>query len=140
MKVGKRRKRRGRGYGSGKGGHTVGKGQKGQKTRKKLSILFEGVKVKKSFIKRLPFLRGKDKFRAKVKPIIVSLKTLNRIPAGKVDIKYLIEHNVVGKEALINGVKILGNTEVEKKFTIVLPISQSASKKIESAGGKILAK
>ena len=58
---GSKRKRLGRGYGSGKGGHTVGRGQKGQKTRGKIGILFEGLKVKKSFIKRLPMLRGKGK-------------------------------------------------------------------------------
>ena len=51
----KRKKRVGRGYGSGKGGHTTGRGQKGQKSRKKLNILFEGVKVKKSLINRLSF-------------------------------------------------------------------------------------
>ena len=44
-----RKKRVGRGYGSGRGGHTAGRGQKGQKSRKKIGVLFEGVKVKKSF-------------------------------------------------------------------------------------------
>ena len=61
------KKRVGRGYGSGKGGHTVGRGQKGQKTRRKLNILFEGLKVKKSFIKRLPKTRGRGKFKPKKK-------------------------------------------------------------------------
>jgi ribosomal protein L15 len=54
-------KRVGRGYGSGKGGHTVGRGQKGQKTRNKIGILFEGIKVKKSLLKKLPLVRGKEK-------------------------------------------------------------------------------
>lgn len=60
-------KRLGRGYGSGKGGHTCGRGQKGQKSRTKIHILFEGVKVKKSTLKKLPLLRGKGKFLAKKK-------------------------------------------------------------------------
>ena len=59
--VGSRKKRVGRGYGSGKGGHTTGRGQKGQKSRTKIGVLFEGVKVKKSLLKRLPFQRGKGK-------------------------------------------------------------------------------
>lgn len=63
--VGKSKKRVGRGLGSGKGGHTVGRGQKGQKTRGKISPLFEGTKVKKSLIKRLPLLRGKGKLKPK---------------------------------------------------------------------------
>jgi ribosomal protein L15 len=58
-------KRLGRGYGSGKGGHTSSRGQKGQKTRATIHILFEGLKVKKSTIKKFPLLRGKGKFRAK---------------------------------------------------------------------------
>ena len=37
-KNGKKAKRVGRGIGSGKGGHTVGKGQKGQKIRRKHSL------------------------------------------------------------------------------------------------------
>jgi large subunit ribosomal protein L15 len=60
--VTKSKKRLGRGMGSGKGSHTSSRGQKGQKSRKDLHILFEGLKTKKSFLKRLPLLRGKGKF------------------------------------------------------------------------------
>lgn len=63
----KSKKRVGRGYGSGKGGHTSGRGQKGQKARGKISPLFEGTKVKKSLIQRLPLQRGKGKFKPKRK-------------------------------------------------------------------------
>lgn len=61
----KEAKRVGRGIGSGKGGHTVGRGQKGQRTRGKINLLFEGTKVKKSLIQRLPMLRGKGRFKPK---------------------------------------------------------------------------
>lgn len=63
--VGKKLKRLGRGMGSGKGSHTSSRGQKGQKSNKDLHILFEGLKVKKSLLKRLPKLRGKGKFGPK---------------------------------------------------------------------------
>jgi ribosomal protein L15 len=63
--VSKRKKRVGRGMGSGKGSHTVGRGQKGQKSRGKINVLFEGMKVRKSLLKRLPLLRGKGKFHPK---------------------------------------------------------------------------
>lgn len=63
--VSPRRKRVGRGRGSGKGSHTVGRGQKGQKARGKVGVIFEGMKMKKSFLKRLPKARGKGKFHAK---------------------------------------------------------------------------
>jgi ribosomal protein L15 len=63
--VTKSKKRIGRGRGTGKGGHTVGRGQKGQSSRGKIGILFEGVKMKKSLLKRLPLARGKGKFHPK---------------------------------------------------------------------------
>jgi len=59
------KKRVGRGVGSGKGSHTSGRGQKGQKSRNHVSVLFEGMKTKKSLLKRLPLLRGKGKFHTK---------------------------------------------------------------------------
>lgn len=138
--VSRRKKRLGRGYGSGKGGHTVGRGQKGQKTRSKIGVLFEGVKVKKSLLKRLPFQRGKGKFKAGKKPIIVNLEVLNLLPAGgTVNLELLIKNGIVDKsDAEEFGVKILGNGELKKKLNIALPISKSAAKKVEKAGGKIL--
>src|SRR3989338_8654985 len=71
------KKRLGRGYGSGKGGHTSSRGQKGQKSRGKLPVYFEGSKMRKTIIRRLPMLRGKLKFSAgKNKPVIINLKDL----------------------------------------------------------------
>lgn len=136
----KKKKRKGRGYGSGKGGHTVGRGQKGQKSRSNIGILFEGVKMKKSFIKRLPLRRGKGKLKAKNKPLIIHLTLLNLLPSGsKVNIDSLIAAGIVDKkQAKLFGVKILGDGKVEKKLTVELPISKSAAKKIEKSGGKIV--
>jgi large subunit ribosomal protein L15 len=135
----KSKKRVGRGYSSGKGGHTVGRGQKGQKSRSKIGILFEGVKVKKSYIKRLPLRRGKLKFKAKDKPLIVKLGYLNVLPAGtKVNVDSLIKHGIVDKDdAKKFGVKILGNGKLEKRLIIHIPISKSAAKQVEEKGGKI---
>lgn len=138
--VTKKKKRVGRGYGSGRGGHTVGRGMKGQKSRRKIGILFEGVKVKKSFIKRLPLRRGKGKFKAKEKPIIVKTAYLNLLPDGsKVDVDFLIKQGIVkADESKKLGVKILGDGEIKKKLTILVPISKSAARKVEKAGGKVV--
>lgn len=135
----RRKKRVGRGFGSGKGGHTVGRGQKGQKSRGKIGIMFEGIKVKKSLLKKLPLMRGKDKLKAHPKPIIIKLTLLNLLPANsQVDINLLVKEGIVRKEdAEVAGVKILGNGEIQKKLTINVPISKSAIKKIEKAGGKV---
>ncbi|HEX6977005.1 MAG TPA: 50S ribosomal protein L15 [Patescibacteria group bacterium] len=136
----RRAKRVGRGGGSGKGSHASGRGQKGQKARKDLHILFEGFKVKKSILRRLPFQRGKDKFKGKAKPIAINLEVLNLLSDGaKVDVSSLVKNGIVREDdALKYGVKILGNGKLGKKLTISLPISKSAAKKVEKLGGKIV--
>lgn len=136
----KKSKRVGRGFGSGRGGHTSGRGMKGQKSRSKRHILFEGFKVKKSFIKRLPFQRGKGKFKPKSdKPLEVKLSELNALPSGsKVNVENLIKHGIVEEnDAQDYGVKILGNGHIDKKLTLEVPATSSAIKKIEKAGGEI---
>src|SRR3990170_2188941 len=137
--VKKSRKRLGRGYGSGKGGHTVGRGQKGQKARGKVGVMFEGIKMKKSFIKKLPLQRGRGKFGPKDKPVIVKLGYLNLFASGaKVDLNALIKQGIVDKtDAQEFGVKILGDGNLGKKLTIEVPISKHAAKAVEKAGGKV---
>ena len=135
-----RKKRVGRGYGSGQGGHTVGRGQKGQKSRRKIGVLFEGVKMKKSFIKRLPLGRGKGKFKPKNKPIIVKIDYLNLLTSGAtVSLNSLIDGGIVDKNVAYKfGVKILGGGVLNKKLKVELPISKSAAKQVEKAGGEVL--
>lgn len=133
------RKRVGRGIGSGKGGHTSGRGQKGQKSRGSVSILFEGTKVKKSLIKRLPLKRGKSKFGPNTKPLIIKLSILNLYNSGEeVTLESLVTKNIVNEvDAKTLGVKILGDGDLSKKLTISVPISKSAAKKVEKLGGKV---
>ncbi len=132
-------KRLGRGYGSGKGGHTSSRGQKGQKARRTIGVLFEGLKMRKSIIKRLPFRRGKDKFKSlNQKPVIIDISLLDSLASGTVNLDTLVMAGIVSKsEASKYGVKILGNSEVKKKFSVELPISKSAASQIEKAGGTI---
>lgn len=136
----KRKKRLGRGYGSGKGGHTVGRGQKGQKTRGKIKLWFEGGQT--PLTTRLPMHRGKGKFKAKAGPVILNLRYLDLLPdKTQVDLKTLIKYKLVKeKDAQEFGVKILGGGELKKKLTISLPCSKGAAKKIKSAGGEVSAK
>jgi len=136
----KKKKRVGRGYGSGKGGHTSGRGQKGQKTRGKVKLMFEGTKMRKSLIRRLPMLRGKNRFKSiGNKPIIINVKYLNLLSEGtEVTIDKLVKSGLVDKRAVKFGVKILGDGVLTKKLTVKLPISKQAKKKIEKAGGKIV--
>ena len=136
----KSKKRIGRGYGSAKGGHTVGRGQKGQKSRNKLPLLFEGSKQRKSLIRRTPFLRGKLRNKPnRQKPLIINLKHLNNFANGDtVDIKSLINKKLLDQDQAEKfGVKILGDGKLEKKLTVRFKCSRSAADKIAKAGGKV---
>lgn len=136
--VKKSKKRIGRGYGSGKGGHTVGRGSKGQKSRGTIKLSFDGTKFKKSFIKRLPFLRGKGKFNSlRDKPVVIGLGDLGQFPdKAVVDIQALMKAGVLKKGKNLK-VKVLANGKLEKSLEVNLPCSQGAIRKIEAAGGKV---
>ncbi|MBI3397165.1 50S ribosomal protein L15 [Candidatus Woesebacteria bacterium] len=138
--ISKKGKRVGRGLGSGKGGHTSGRGQKGQKSRSNITSLFEGVKVRKSLYKRLPLSRGKGKFNPGKKPIVVNLDVLNLLDNGSVvNLGTLVKAGIVDRtDSERYGVKILGDGNLQKKLTIGLPISKSAARKVEKAGGKVI--
>jgi large subunit ribosomal protein L15 len=120
-------KRVGRGYGSGKGGHTTGRGQKGQKARGKLHILFEGLKVKKSTLKKLPFLRGRGKFKAVAKPVIVSIKKIEeKFKKGEtISVESLAKHGLINKkDALKFGVKVLGKSVNKENYKFEVKVSK----------------
>lgn len=140
-KTAKRNKKRpGRGYGSGKGGHTSGRGAKGAKARGKVRLYFEGASMGASLIKRLPLLRGKEKNKSlKKDPVIVNIKYLNLLPKNSVvDLKTLIKHKIVDEdEAKKYGVKILGEGELKIPLEVNLPCSKSAKKKIEASSKKV---
>lgn len=136
--IGKQPKRLGRGYGSGVGGHTVGRGQKGQKTRSKVAMWFEGGQLPLS--RRLPFWRGKDRFKPTGEeqlPIQVGL--LDVLPAkSKVDAKLLQEKGIISKRDLAKRtIKIVGGGNLTKALTVTLLTSKSAQSVIEKAGGTI---
>lgn len=135
------RKRVGRGYGSGKGGHTTGRGAKGQNIRSRRPLYFEGTKMRKSFIRRIPMLRGKLKFKSLKarQSLILNLEQLNILPKNtEVTMVSLIKYRLLPKTASAYPVKILGNGDLKVALTIALPISKSAAKKVEKAGGKII--
>lgn len=133
----KKKRRLGQGHGSGRV-KTAGRGTKGQKSRGKIPLSFEGGAV--SLIKRLPFRRGKGRFKVfKKKPIVVNVKVLNILKKDSiVDIRTLSENHIVdAEEAKIYGVKILGDGELNLPLTVKLPASKGAIEKIKKAGGRV---
>jgi len=141
--VHKSKKRIGRGHGSGRGGHSSTRGTSGQKQRSRVSMFFEGTKVKKSLLKRLPLFRGKSKFKShSVKPLIINLKYLNVFkPQEVVNLDSLKSKGILEKKLASNTVvKILGEGEIGIPLIIELSCSKNAQKKIEKAGGKVIGK
>ncbi len=137
---GKAAKRRGRGYGSGKGGHTVGRGTKGQLSRGKVGLLFEGTKSKKSLIKRLPLWRGKS-HRSRFRKVTVTLEWLekNADPKQVVDFRFLRQKGKIGRALSKYKVKVVKKGSLKKSLRIALPVSRGAAEAIKKAKGKIIA-
>jgi len=133
-------RRCGRGYGSGLGGHTSGRGAKGDKARGKTKLTFDGTKIKKGWIKRLPFLRGKNRLNNQKNIITFTLSQIDKwFKSGDiVDANSLAKIKHVSFKRLNAQIKVLSVGEITKplNFKNVL-ISKSASKKIITAGGKI---
>jgi large subunit ribosomal protein L15 len=129
----KSRKRVGRGTGSGLG-TTAGRGMNGQNSRSGGGVRpgFEGGQM--PLFRRIPKRGFNNPFRKEW--TIVNVEDLNRFDDNaEITIEALVEAGLVKK---VNyGVKILGNGELQKKLTIKAnKFTQSASKKIEAAGGK----
>ncbi len=130
-------KRLGRGYGSGVGGHTVGRGAKGQKSRSghKSLISFEGGNV--PFFRRMPKYKGFNQSRKiEVAAVNVDVLEKNFKDGEEVTVEALKDKGIVKKNA--QSVKILGKGEIKVKVNIVgIVVSSSAKEKVEKAGGSI---
>lgn len=132
-------KRLGRGYGSGKGGHTSSRGQKGQRSRGGIPIWFEGGQLPQ--IRRFPFIKGKLRFKSlKSDVLVLSLDQLNKLPAkATVNVKTLVEAGIVtAKEASVKTLKVLGNGKIDKALTVELATTAGAKAAIEKAGGTVV--
>lgn len=127
-----RRKRIGRGEGSGHG-KTSTRGQKGAKARDQVPPGFEGGQT--PLHRRLPVRRGFRNHYGTVYSTI-NLSQLNAFSAGEVVTpELLLERKIIHK--LRSGVKVLGNGKLNHAVTVrVNGYSQSALAKIEAAGGK----
>jgi large subunit ribosomal protein L15 len=130
----KRVKRVGRGTGSGHG-KTSTRGHKGQKARSGGGVRpgFEGGQM--PLQRRLPKRGFTNIFKKEY--AIVNIRDLNNFEDGSE-----INPEVLQNAGLINsikdGVKILGDGELEKKLTVrVHKISRQAEEKITARGGRV---
>lgn len=130
----KTRKRVGRGHGSGNG-KTAGKGHKGQNARSGggVRIGFEGGQM--PLQRRVPKRGFTNIFRTEYATVNVS-DLEQRFPDGAVIDEAAIVASGLLKKTLA-GVKVLGDGEISKKFTVkATKFSKSAVEKIEQQGGK----
>ena len=130
----KKRKRVGRGDGSGHG-TTSCRGSKGQNSRSggKSRLGFEGGQM--PLHRRIPHLKGFKNTR-KEEFNIINVSQLERFEEGMtIDFKTLSEAGMLMKNN--TKIKILGNGDLNKKYTVKADyFSKSAVSKIEKAGGK----
>ena len=126
-------KRIGRGQGTGQG-TTAGRGMNGQNSRSGggVRLGFEGGQM--PLYRRLPKRGFNNKWAKEYAEI--NVKDLNKFDDGAtVDAAALVEKGIVKK--VLDGVKVLGNGELEKKLTVkAAKFSKSAAEKIEKVGGK----
>jgi large subunit ribosomal protein L15 len=131
----KNRKRVGRGPGSGMG-KTSTKGHKGLKARSGGSVRpgFEGGQM--PIYRRLP-KRGFKNYAFKIHNAVLNVRDLERFDDGaQITEEALREAGLV--KGQIDGVKILGQGDVTKKFALKnLLVSKTAKEKIETAGGSV---
>jgi len=132
----KKRKRVGRGPGSGHG-KTSTKGQKGQKSRSGggKGGGFEGGQM--PLYRRLP-KRGFLPYGGKTEYAVVNVKTLGRFAANStVDPDALAEARLIRRSGR-ERVKVLGTGDVPHALTLkVHAVSESARAKIEAKGGRV---
>jgi large subunit ribosomal protein L15 len=131
----KKKKRVGRGDGSGHGG-TAGKGAKGQNARSGHSVRpnFEGGQM--PLTRRIPKRGFKNPMRRIIE--IVNIEQLKGFAQGTViDRDTLTAVGLVSGKA--DGIKILGNGEINFPLSVKVDwISRGAREKIEAAGGTII--
>jgi large subunit ribosomal protein L15 len=132
-----RRKRIGRGPGSGHG-KTSGRGHKGDKSRGQSKVGFEGGQT--PLHRRLPKQRGLPgqglgNRHVKTQYALVNLGDLERFAADTVITpEFLIENRVIS--GLRDGVKILGDGKLTRALTVrAHHFSKSAEEKITALGG-----
>ncbi len=132
-----KKKRLGRGLGSGKGAKSGRGTTRHQKARESIPLAFEGGQAR--MIKKFPLLRGKGRNKSKnFRSTIVKLKELNIFENNDtVDVESLVKKGIIEDNLKRFGIKILNDGKLEKKLIVKIPVSKSSKLIIEKLGGKI---
>ena len=129
----KKSKRVGRGRASGHGKTSCrGNNGEGQRSGRSAKRGFEGGQMP-SF-RQMPKLKGFTNHWA-LNTVAINVADLEKLGAKEVNLAYLIENNLVDRNAVV--LRVLGNGEISKAITVKATyFTESAKAKIEAAGGK----
>tara|TARA_Y100000766_G_C18636514_1_gene473447 strand:+ start:97 stop:528 length:432 start_codon:yes stop_codon:yes gene_type:complete len=131
----KKSKRVGRGNGSGLG-TTAGRGHKGagQRSGHKYRFWFEGGQM--PLHRRVP-MRGFNNHNFSKTFEIVNLSQISKIKSKNIDFEVMYKNGLISSSFV--PVKILGNGSIDKAVNVTATaFSESAAKKIENSGGKVI--
>lgn len=130
-------KRIGRGYGSGKGGHTSSRGTKGQLSRRggKVPLWFEGGQL--PLIKRLPMLRGKGRLQSLSNVAVIKVGQLNNVNTEVITVDSLKLVKLISSKA--KKIKIIAGGRLSHSVEIRgIQVTDGARIVIERAGGRVV--
>ncbi|MBE2186112.1 MAG: 50S ribosomal protein L15 [Rhodothermales bacterium] len=133
----KKRKRIGRGVGSGYGGHSSTRGNKGQKAHGNVPVWFEGGQM--PLQRRLPKFGFKNPFRIEYRAVNLS-RLAQLVADGALDASAITPESLAAVSVVRKGekVKILGGGELSSALTVSAhAFSESAKARIEAAGGTV---
>lgn len=133
----KAKKRVGRGYGSGKGGHNSGKGTKGQNSRRGGGVAqwFEGGQL--PIIKRMPMMRGKSRLEVVDPTAQLTLTQIDKLKASVITLDSLKLEGAIDKR--FKKAKIIANGSISRKVTVEgIKVTAGAKAALEKVGGKVV--
>ena len=132
----RKRKRVGRGYGSGRGGHESGRGTKGQRSRSgsRLRIGYEGGQT--PVWMRFPKRGFRNPGRIEYACVNVDVLEDRFSDGGEVSLDRLCEMQLVKQR--VGRLKVLGRGDLKKSLTVrAHHFTREARRKIEEAGGTV---
>lgn len=130
-------KRVGRGYGSGKGGHTSTRGTKGHTSRSggKTPLWFEGGQL--PLIKRVPMLRGKGRLKPVAQVTAISVGQLQSLTADVITVDTLKLARIVPRNT--QQVKLIAGGSLSQAVEVRgMAVTKGARTSIERAGGRVV--
>lgn len=135
--VDKKKKRVGRGAGSGRGAKSSRGTTRHQSARETIKIIYEG--GQNAITKKFPLLRGKGKNKSQANKLYpVALAKLSSVAKdSEITLDFLLKEGIIDKKRARSGVKLVGSASLKHAFIVKLPTSESARKSIEEARGTI---